>query len=72
MTDKQKKTVSIDGTEYTLDELSDKAKSNLANLHITDREIARLQQLLAIAQTARNAYAKALKEELPKKDESVQ
>jgi len=72
MTEKQRKTVSIDGIEYNLDELNDKAKSNLANLHVTDREIARLRQLLAIAQTARNAYAKALTDELPKKDGSVQ
>ena len=35
-----------------------------------DAEIARLQQLIAIAQTARNAYSNALLEEMKVKDET--
>ena len=68
MPDKKSQTVTINGVEYKLDELSEKAKGNLASFQITEREIARLQQLLAIAQTARNAYAKVLNDELPKKE----
>jgi len=59
-------TVTIDGTEYNLAELSENARNQLHNLRVTDQEIARLQQQLAIYQTARTAYARALREELPK------
>jgi len=64
MTDGQ--TITIDGKEYALESLSEAAKAQLTNLRVVDQEIARLQQQQAIAQTARNAYANALKEELPK------
>lgn len=58
-------TVTIDGREYDLEKLSDAAKSQLGNIQVSDQEIARLQQQLAIAQTARQAYARALQGELP-------
>ena len=57
--------ITIDGKEYDLDQLSEAAKSQLTNIQVTDQEIARLQQRLAIAQTARQAYARALQGELP-------
>ncbi len=57
--------VTIDDTEYALSSLSDNAKAQLTNLQIVDAEISRLQQSAAIAQTARLAYANALKAELP-------
>ena len=63
-----KNQITIDGVEYNLDELSESARSQVTNLRVTDQEIARLQQQLAIAQTARTAYARALTEELPKKE----
>ena len=63
MTDGQ--TITIDGKDYAQDELSDAARAQLTNLRVVDQEIARLQQQQAIAQTARNAYANALKAELP-------
>ncbi|KUJ72456.1 DUF6447 family protein [Thiomicrospira sp. WB1] len=58
--------ITIDGKEYNLDKLSDEAKNQLTSLRVTDQEISRLQTQIAIAQTARNAYAKALSELLPK------
>jgi len=58
--------IAIDGKNYALKDLSGTAKAQLANLRLVDQEIARLQQQQAIAQTARNAYAKALQEQLPK------
>lgn len=61
-----KQSITIDGTEYNLGELSDNAKAQVTNLRVTDQEIARLQQQLAIYQTARKAYARALSDELPK------
>ncbi len=59
-------TVTIDGTDYNLADLSENARSQVTNLRVTDQEIARLQQQLAIYQTARTAYARALQQELPK------
>lgn len=53
-------TITIDGTEFTLSELTENAKNQIVNLQVTDQEIASLNQKLAIAQTARAAYAKAL------------
>lgn len=58
-------TITIDDKEYALDGLSDAAKAQVTNLRVTDQEISRLQQQLAIYQTARKAYANALKAELP-------
>lgn len=57
--------VTIDGKKYDLDQLSEAARSQLTNIQVTDQEIARLQQQVAIAQTARQAYARALQMELP-------
>ncbi|UQB42417.1 hypothetical protein JX580_00435 [Thiomicrospira microaerophila] len=58
-------TITIDNQEYNVESLSDNAKNQIMNLRITDQEIASLQQKLAIAQTARATYAKALTEALP-------
>ena len=58
--------VSINGVQYNAADLSDVAKSQIVNLRVTDQEIAHLQQRLAIAQTARVAYANALAAELPR------
>tara|TARA_R100001039_G_scaffold15949_1_gene9110 strand:- start:2056 stop:2265 length:210 start_codon:yes stop_codon:yes gene_type:complete len=66
MADKQQPTITIDGTEYNANDLSDNAKAQVTNLRVTDAEIAKLKQQLAIYQTARTAYAKALSAELPK------
>lgn len=59
-----KQTVTIDNVEYKLSDLSEKAKNQLVNLRITDQEITRLNRQLAIAQTARAAYAKVLSAEI--------
>ena len=56
--------VTIDDKEYNLDDLSEGARSQLASLRVTDQRIAQLQTELAIVQTARIAYANALKNEL--------
>ncbi|MBS3667223.1 DUF6447 family protein [Vreelandella boliviensis] len=58
-------TVTIDGSEFHVSDLSENARNQLLNLRVTDQEIQRLNQQLAIAQTARTAYARALKDELP-------
>lgn len=72
MADEQKQTITIDGTEYNVNDLSENAKAQIANLQVTDAEIEKLNQQLAIYQTARTAYARALQEELPKHAEPTQ
>lgn len=57
-------TITIDNTDYDLDTLSDAAKAQIANLQTVDRRIAALQEEVAIHQTARIAYANALKAQL--------
>ena len=59
-------TITIDNKSYDLDSLSNEAKAQLEMLLATDAEIKRLQQNLAMSQTARNTYARALSELLPK------
>lgn len=55
-------TVTIDDTEYDIDSLSDDAKAQLESLQATDGKILQAQRDIAIFQTARNAYAAALRE----------
>ena len=63
----EKKTWTINDKEYDLNDLSDTAKSQIVNIQVVDGEIARLKQQLAIMQTARNAYGKALDAEITEK-----
>ncbi|WP_195763487.1 DUF6447 family protein [Duganella guangzhouensis] len=52
--------ITINGTSYASENLNDAAKLQAANIQVVDAELARLQQQVAIAQTARNAYVAAL------------
>jgi hypothetical protein len=52
--------ITINGTNYTTAKLSAEAHAQVQNIQVVDAEIGRLQQQLAIAQTARNAYSSAL------------
>ena len=54
--------LTIDGVEYDSESLSDEAKAQIASLQAEEQKIAQTQQDLAILQTARNAYAAALKD----------
>jgi len=58
-------TIKIDDKEYKFSELSEDARAQLLSLQATDAKIAELQRDMAIAQTARMAYARALNELLP-------
>ena len=59
--------ITIDGKDYLLSSLGETARAQLRNVQATDAELRRLQVKTAIAQTARAAYAQALKAELDKK-----
>ena len=71
MPEEKEKTITINDVVYKESDLSEKAKSQITNLQITDQEISRLNHQLAIAQTARAAYARALAEALPKTEAST-
>ena len=62
------KTITIDGKAYQIDSLSEQARAQVTNLRVTDAEIERIKAQLAIFQTARITYAKALKDELDKSE----
>ena len=57
-------TINIDNVDYDTDNLSDEAKAQFVSLQFCDQELARLQALAAVYQTARMAYAKALQDVL--------
>jgi len=52
--------VKIDHKEYDVDSLSEDAKGQLMSLQFVDAELQRLNSQIAVLQTARVAYAKAL------------
>lgn len=56
--------IQIDGASYETDALSDQAKAQLASLQFCDAELQRLQAEMMSIQTARIAYANALRSEL--------
>jgi hypothetical protein len=58
-------TIKIDNKDYELESLSAEARAQLFSLQATDAEIQRLNILMAMTQTARNAYAKELAALLP-------
>ena len=56
--------VNIDGTDYDVDSLSDKAKTNIASLQFVKQQIARLSNEIAVYKTSELAYSTALKSEI--------
>jgi|NOAtaT_7_FD_contig_21_9337862_length_220_multi_2_in_0_out_0_1 hypothetical protein len=57
-------TITIDDKDYDTDKLSESVKAQITSMRLADAEIQRLNIQLAIAQTARNAYALAVRKEL--------
>jgi cell division protein ZapA (FtsZ GTPase activity inhibitor) len=53
-------TITINGREYEVEQMSDEARAQLASLQFVDAELQRLQAQGAVLQTARAAYGKAL------------
>ncbi len=64
------KTLSIDGVEYIIDDLSEDAKAQLESIQFVDAKIHQLNNEWAVADTARIGYSNALKAELNKKNSS--
>lgn len=61
-------TITIDGNEYVLDQLSDEHRNVIQHVQVADQEIARMQTQIAILTTGRQAYINQLGEELEKSD----
>lgn len=63
--------VTIDNQEYEVDNMSEDAKGQLSSIQFVDGELARLQALIAVYQTARNGYFNALKAALPEVGDTI-
>ena len=68
--DSSEQSVTIDGEEFKLDELSENAKAQLLNIQFVDAQIQQLNNELAVADTAKIGYTRALKGELEKIESS--
>ena len=56
--------ITVDGVEYNSEDLSDNGKAQLASLQFLEVQRQKLQSEIAVYTTARQAYAKVLKDEL--------
>ena len=64
----EKRAVTIDDVDYSFEDLSDVAISQIKNIQFSEEQILQLQNELAISNTARNGYIRALTKELSDKD----
>jgi hypothetical protein len=64
--DENAKKITVDDVEYKLDELSDNARAQLANIQFVDAQLQQLNNEWAVSDTARIGYTNALKAELAK------
>lgn len=58
--------ITVDGIEYNTEDLSDNGKAQLASLQFLEVQMNKLQNEIAVFQTAKAAYTAALKVELEK------
>jgi hypothetical protein len=56
--------VTIDNVEYDVTKLTESAKAQLSSIRFVDMQLQQLNNELAVADTARICYTKALKSEL--------
>lgn len=61
--------ITVDGVEYNSEDLSDNGKAQLASLQFLEVQMTKLQNEIAVFQTAKAAYIAALKSELEKTSE---
>ena len=59
--------VNINGKEYNIDDLSNEAKSYIAQIQLIDSKMAPMRAELAVLQTARDTYSNSLNAELENK-----
>ena len=58
--------ITIDGIEYNSEDLTQNGKAQLASLQFLEVQMTKLQNEIAVFQTAKSAYVAALKAELDK------
>lgn len=58
--------ITLDEVEYNSEDLSDNGKAQLASLQFIEAQMKRLQSEIAVYQTARTNYARALRTEIDK------
>ena len=61
--------ITVDGIEYNTEDLTDNGKAQLASLQFLEVQMTKLQNEIAVFQTAKSAYVAALKAELEKTTE---
>jgi len=71
MSNEQQPTLTFDGVEHVMADLSDEAKAQLQSLQQAELEMQRLQVQLAMITTARNTYNQALAQALSSSTESA-
>lgn len=62
--------ITIDNVEYDTEILPQEALAQIQSIQFADAEVAQLSARIAAMNTARNAYAAALQELLPREQES--
>ena len=58
--------ITIDNIEYNTEDLSDNGKAQLASLQFLEVQMNKLNNEIAVYQTARNSYINELKSEVEK------
>ena len=56
--------ITIDGIEYNSEDLTENGKAQLASLQFLEVQMKKIQSEIAVYQTARVSYVRALKEEI--------
>ena len=69
MTEQPTPTITVDGVEHVIEDLSDEHKTVIGHIQVADQEIAKMQKLIAIVTTGRQAYINELGKELNGKEE---
>ena len=64
MTEQLQPTITIDGVEHDVEDLSNDQKAIIGHLQLCDQQIAHYQNMLALTQTARQAYINDLGSQL--------
>lgn len=63
-----KSKLTFGGKEYSIEDLSEDAKQQVLNIQFVDERIQQINNELAIADTARIGYSRAIKNEVAKID----
>ena len=64
--DEKQEKITIDGTEYSLNDLSEQAKTRVAHIQFIDQQLQQLNNEFAVSDTARIGYTAALQREVSK------